>query len=101
MRRSSRQPSPQRDRHVAKKSPKASPVILQSWPATVGGAGVFAYCGIASAPGVLRLVRPSGLDANIFGLIRAQLRELDPDLGEVKARYLFVQRFRQHVNLLL
>src|SRR5262249_2877970 len=55
----------------------------------------------ASVAVVLRLVRAFGLHADIFSLVRAQLRELDPDLGEMEARHLLVQRFRTHVNLLL
>src|SRR5689334_1477579 len=48
---------------------------------------------------VIRLVRTLDRDADVVGLLRAQLGELDAELLEVKARDLLVELLRQHVDL--
>src|SRR5579859_1071535 len=48
----------------------------------------------ASVPVMIRLVRAFLLDADIVGLVLAQLGELHADLGEVQAGDLLVQRLR-------
>src|SRR5215468_7917659 len=54
-----------------------------------------------SIPVMLRLVRAFLLDADIVGLVLAQLGELHADLGEMQPRHLLVQCLRQQVDLLL
>src|ERR1051326_211183 len=54
-----------------------------------------------SVPVMIALVRTFRLDADIVGLVLAQLGQLDADLGEVQAGDLLVQRLRQHVDLLV
>src|SRR5256885_7288999 len=53
-----------------------------------------------SIPVMIRLERAFRLDADIVRLVLAQLGQLDAHLGEVQSRDLFVERLRQHVDLL-
>src|SRR5882724_6461678 len=53
-----------------------------------------------SIPIMLRLERAFRLHADIVGLVGAKLGEVHADLGEVQARDLFIERLRQHVDLL-
>src|SRR5437660_10822739 len=54
-----------------------------------------------SIPVMLRLERAFRLDADIFGLIRSQLCQLDADLGEMQPCHFFIERLREHVDLLI
>src|SRR5216683_7638031 len=54
-----------------------------------------------SIPVMIRLERAFRLDADIFRLVGPQFRQLDADLGEMQPRHLLVERFRQHIDLLL
>src|SRR5581483_11081618 len=49
---------------------------------------------------VIALVGAFRLDADIVGLVLAQLGQLGADLGEMQPRHLLVQRLRQHIDLL-
>src|SRR5437879_12746679 len=51
-----------------------------------------------SIPVMLRLERAFRLDADIFGLIRSQLCQLDADLGEMQPCHFFIERLREHVD---
>src|SRR5437879_12883980 len=78
---------------------------LKTWmPGTSPGMTKLLACGgerLFSVPVMIRLERAFRLDADIFGLVLAQLGQLDSDLCEVQPRHLLVQRLRQHVDLLL
>src|SRR6266849_4659264 len=50
---------------------------------------------------MIGLERAFRLDADIFGLVGPQLCQLDADLGEMQPCHLFIQGFRQHIDLLL
>src|SRR5476651_1213277 len=48
---------------------------------------------------LIGLVRAFRRDAEVFGLLIGQLRQLDAEVGQMKAGYLFIELLREHVNL--
>src|SRR5262245_25190613 len=81
------------------KSPGSLRGLSRLWCLLQGGACT--ADGPKSVAIMIRLERAFRLDADIVGLVLAQLGELDADLGEMQPRHLLVQRLRQHVDLLL
>src|SRR3981081_3978837 len=67
------------------------------WPGMTKNGDVTLF----SIPIMIRLERAFRLDADILGLVGTQFCQFHADLGEMQPRHFLVERFRQHVDLLL